>query len=164
MAKLERVYNVPLRKEWLKAPHYKRAKRAVTALRDFLKKHMKSENVKLGRQLNHAVWKRSIKHPPHHVKVTAIKYDDGLVRAELHGFPIEEPKTEEKKGALKTLKEKVMGKKEEKPEQVKEEAKPKEAKTEAKVTELKKTEPKKESKPNKTEHNKQELGTKEQNK
>ena len=37
---LERTYNVPLRKEWLKVPKYKRAKKAVTALRQFLVKHM----------------------------------------------------------------------------------------------------------------------------
>ena len=112
MAKLERVYNIPLRREWLKKPDYKRAKKAVSAVREFLSRHMKSDNIKLGKHLNEDIWKRGIKNPPHHIKVTAVKYDEGLVRAELVGFPIEEPK-KEKKGKLAALKEKVTGKKKE---------------------------------------------------
>ena len=46
---LERTYNVPLRKEFLKVPKYKRAKKAVKALKQFLAKHMKSDNVKIGK-------------------------------------------------------------------------------------------------------------------
>ena len=97
MAKIERVYNIPLRSEWLKAPPYKRAKKAVTAVREFLIKQMKSEQVKLGRMLNHKIWEHSIKTPPHHIKVSVIKYDDGVVRAELDGFPVEPVAPETKK-------------------------------------------------------------------
>lgn len=86
MAKIERVYNIPLRKEWLKVPKYKRAKKAVAAVREFLQKHMKSENVKLGPELNKLVWIHGIKNPPHHVKVTVVKNDDGRVDAELFGY------------------------------------------------------------------------------
>jgi len=51
---IERTYNVPLRKEWLKAPMYRRSKKAVTALTEFAAKHMKTdiENVKIGKQVN----------------------------------------------------------------------------------------------------------------
>ena len=106
MTKIERVYNIAIRKEWLRAPSYKRAKRAIDAVRAFLKKHMKSENVKLGRMLNMNVWERGIKRPPHHVKVTAVKYDDGLVRAELIGYPVEEAKKVEKASGKEDKKEK----------------------------------------------------------
>ena len=109
MAKIERTYNIPLRREWLNAPSYKRAKKAMAAVRSFLQKHMKSDNVKLGGHLNRHVWKRGIKHPPHHVKVTAIKDDEGIVRAELFGHKIEEKKKEEPKGKLEGLKEKLTG-------------------------------------------------------
>ena len=109
MTKIERIYNIPLRKEWLNAPAYKRAKKAMAAVRIFLQKHMKSEQVKLGGHLNRHVWKRGIKHPPHHVKVTVIKDDDGVVRAELFGHKIEEKKKEEPKGKLEELKEKITG-------------------------------------------------------
>jgi len=57
MAKLERTYNVPLRREWLKAPKYRRSKKAVAALRQFLQKHMKSDVVKLSKRLSVTVEK-----------------------------------------------------------------------------------------------------------
>ena len=82
---LERTYNVPLRKEYMKAPRWNRTKKAVTALRQFLAKHMKSEDVRLSRELNEAVWKHGIKNPPHHIKVKAVKDDKGVVKAELFG-------------------------------------------------------------------------------
>lgn len=80
---LERVYNVPLRKEWLKKPKYKRAKKAVTALRNFISKHMKSENVKIGKYANLELWKNGIKNPPHHIQVICKKFEDGKVEVEL---------------------------------------------------------------------------------
>ena len=38
---LEREYIVPLRREWLKVAKFKRANRAVKALKKFLARHMK---------------------------------------------------------------------------------------------------------------------------
>lgn len=98
---LERTYNVPLRKEYQKAPRWKRTEKAVVGLRQFLGKHMKSEKVLLSITLNNLLWKHGIKNPPHHVKVTAIKDKEGVVHAELFG----EKKTEPK-GAKKASKEK----------------------------------------------------------
>lgn len=80
---MERLYNVPLRKEAAKAKRHERTKRAVSALRAFLARHMKSETVVLGPGINEKLWERGIKHPPHHIKVKATKDDDGTVRAEL---------------------------------------------------------------------------------
>ena len=74
--KIERTYNVPLRKEYRKAPQWKRTPRAVKALKAFLAKHMKSDNVKLGPKLNEEMWKHGMKNPPHHVKVNVTKEDD----------------------------------------------------------------------------------------
>ena len=93
MAVLERTYNVPLRKEFQKAPMYRRAKKAVIALREFLMRHMKASEVKVGPALNHMIWARGIKHPPHHVKVNAVRDDAGVVKAELFGVKWEEKKT-----------------------------------------------------------------------
>ncbi len=84
-AQLERTYNVPLRKEYQKAPSWKRTKKAVSALRNFLKKHMKSDDVRLGKSLNEEMWKHGIRNPPHHVKVNVKKDEEGVVRAELFG-------------------------------------------------------------------------------
>ncbi len=86
---MERTYNVPLRKEFMKVPKYKRTKKAVTALREFLQKHMKADTVKLGKNLNEHMWKNGIKRPPHHVKITAVKEDD-VVKAELFGHEYRE--------------------------------------------------------------------------
>ncbi len=101
MAVLERIYNVPLRKEFQKAPMYRRAKKAVIALRAFLMRHMKASDVKLGPALNHAIWARGIKRPPHHVKVTVIRGEDGIAKAELFGVDWADkkaaPPVEEKK-------------------------------------------------------------------
>lgn len=94
---LERTYNIPLRKEYQKSPRWKRTKKAVIATKQFLQKHFKSEEVKLGKHLNENLWKRGIQNPPHHIKVTAIKDEKGVVRAELFGHKIEGEKKEEKK-------------------------------------------------------------------
>lgn len=80
---LERVYNVPLRKEYQKAPNWRRTPKAVKALRQFISKHMKSENVLIGKYANLELWKHGIKNPPHHIKVNAVKDDKGVVKAEL---------------------------------------------------------------------------------
>jgi len=96
----ERTYVIPLRKEFQKAPKYKRAKKAISAVRIFLKRHMKSDNIKLGAHLNEFLWSRGIKNPPHKVQVNVTKDSEGVVKAELIGAPKEE--TKDKKGKKKT--------------------------------------------------------------
>ena len=138
---LERTYNVPLRKEFLKVPKYKRAKKAVKALKEFLVKHMKSDNVKIGKYLNDEIWKHGIKNPPHHVKVNAVKDKDDLVTAELVGAPVEKKEeTKEEKVSPKTEESKIeeKSKTEEKPTEtkaeksLKKEEKPKETQADKK--------------------------------
>lgn len=108
-AKIQRTYNVPLRKEWLKVPKYKRAKKAITGLKIFLTRHMKCENLIIGKHLNEAIWKHGIKNPPHHIKVDVLKEDD-LVVAELSGKPLPEIKEGEKKqGVVGKVLDKIMG-------------------------------------------------------
>lgn len=98
---LERTYNVPLRREYLKAPNWNRTKKAVSALRQFLSKHMKSTDIRLTNTLNKELWKHGIKNPPHHVKVTVSKDDKGVVMAELFGA---KPKVEHSKVVSKVVK------------------------------------------------------------
>ncbi|MBL7055329.1 60S ribosomal protein L31 [Candidatus Woesearchaeota archaeon] len=100
---LERTYNVPLRKEFLKAPNWNRTPKAVRALKQFIVKHMKSEDVSIGRYANELLWKKGIKSPPHHIKVNVTKDNKGKVVAELVELPgkakraIENLKQREKK-------------------------------------------------------------------
>ena len=122
---IERTYNVPLRKEFQKVPRWKKSKKAVTALRQFLSKHMKSDNVKLSKEINEKVWEHGIKNPPHHVKVSVTKDSEGVVRAELFGMKKEKKKVEKKP---EVKKEEKVEKVEEKKEEVKEV--PKEVKAE----------------------------------
>tara|TARA_Y100000310_G_scaffold302329_1_gene339545 strand:+ start:929 stop:1294 length:366 start_codon:yes stop_codon:yes gene_type:complete len=82
---IERVYNIPLRKEFQKVARWKKTKKATTALKQFLRKHMKSDNVKISKEINERLWKHGIKNPPHHVKVNVTKDSEGVVKAELFG-------------------------------------------------------------------------------
>lgn len=128
---LERTYVVPLRREWLKSPNWKRTKKAALALRQFLVRHMKPEgmdpkNVKIGKWLNEELWKHGIRKPPCKVKITATKDEKGIVLAELVGAPKEE--VEEGKKAVKKKEkkeEKKVKEAEEKKEEKKEEEKTK---------------------------------------
>lgn len=101
--KLQRVYNIPLRKITEGTPRYRKAKRAIHGIREFLARHMKAEekDIKLGEYLNMKVWERSIRNIPHHVKVDVTKDSEGKVKAELVGAPVKEKRPESKKKAEK---------------------------------------------------------------
>ena len=107
----ERTYNVPLRKEYLKVANWRRTEKAVTAVKEFLVRHMKSKEVKLSKPLNEKLWEHGIKNPPHHVKITVSKDENGVVRAKLYGEKDENstPKKKETKKvkATKTPESKV---------------------------------------------------------
>ncbi|MBI4152570.1 60S ribosomal protein L31 [Candidatus Woesearchaeota archaeon] len=100
---VERTYNVPLRKEYQKVPNWKRTNKAVVALRQFLARHMKTEDVRLAKDVNEKLWQHGIKNPPHHVKVTVTKDEKGIARAELFGVEKKE-KAPQKKAGAKTAK------------------------------------------------------------
>ncbi|PIN74449.1 hypothetical protein COV18_07395 [Candidatus Woesearchaeota archaeon CG10_big_fil_rev_8_21_14_0_10_37_12] len=161
---LERSYVIPLRSEWLKAPKYRRAKRAISAVRSFLVKHMKSDDVLVGTSINLAVWKNGIKNPPGKIAVDVKKDDKGIVRAELTGVPIITETVEEKKGLMGKLADKISrGEKKESKKEVEvqdvkpEEQKPVDTKKEVKIKDdLKDVEPLKSSEsPVKTEEKKE---------
>jgi large subunit ribosomal protein L31e len=89
---LEREYIIPLRKEWLKVPQYKRANKAVKAIKEFLVRHMKLyerdlKDVKIDKYLNNEIRFRGMRKPLAKVKVKARKYDDGIVKVELAEVP-----------------------------------------------------------------------------
>ncbi len=110
--KLERTYNVPLRKEFRKVPRWRRTKKAVDALRQFLVRHMKSENVKLGKELNEELWKHGIRNPPHHIKVNVTKDEKGEVKAELFGVGKEVREVPKKKEKVEKTEVKAEAQKE----------------------------------------------------
>ena len=88
--KIEREYVIPLRVEWRKVPRYKRANKAVRAIREFLVQHMKIydrdlKKIKIDRYLNEAVWFRGIKKPSAKIKVRAVR-DRENVKVELVNY------------------------------------------------------------------------------
>lgn len=117
--KLEREYIIPLRHRWSIVPRYKRANKAVKAIKEFLVRHMKIRDrdlkkIRISKYLNEVVWFRGIKNPPSKIKVKAIKEGD-IVRAEAVEMPerIKFKKIREEK-IEQTAKEIAKKKKEEK--------------------------------------------------
>ena len=120
---LEREYVVPLRREFLKTPRYKRTNKAVTALRSFMVKHMKSNDVSIGSHLNQELWKNGIKNPPHKVTVKATKDDSGKVFVELKEIPVTKPRVNKRLARVEKSESSEGSKKEESKDAKKEDAK-----------------------------------------
>ena len=78
----EQIYIIPLR-DVQHTPRWERGKRAMKAIRDFLARHMKSEDIRLDQSINEAVWERGSHKPPSRIRVRAMKFEDGQVQAEL---------------------------------------------------------------------------------
>ena len=144
--KTQRLYTIPLTDAW-KVPYKRRAKKAVALIQKFAERHMKADpkNVRVGTQLNEAIWARGIKFPPRKVKVQAVPQEIDVkgkkstnVWIELEGVKLELEK--KKKEAPKKKEEKKT--EAPKADAVKAEAK----KTEAHKTEEKKAEVKSEEK------------------
>lgn len=73
MTELKREYVIPLRRKSRTAPKWRRSKKAVVVLKDFIRKHMKTEDVIVCNDLNDFIWARGIKNPPSKVNVIALK-------------------------------------------------------------------------------------------
>lgn len=155
----EMTYTIPLREDFVKVPKHRRAKRAISKIKSYITRHMKSEDVKIGKVLNEKIWANGIKNPPGKVTVKAKRVEDS-VTVELEGHEYNSEAVQTKKEEPKTLKDKLKAKmgnapgkkpeKEEKPKtpKAKEEKKP-EAKPEVKPAEK----PKAEEKPKTTPSN-----------
>lgn len=78
----EKIYVIPLR-EAKRVTRQRRARRAAKVVREFLARHMKSDEIKLDSELNRKLWERGAKHPPAKIRVKAVKQDDGTVEASI---------------------------------------------------------------------------------
>ncbi len=80
----EHVYTIPLR-ETKKSPRWRRSKRAIAEIREYLARHLSAEPemVKLDSSINERVWERGSRNPPSKIIVRAMKFEDGVVEAEL---------------------------------------------------------------------------------
>ena len=75
---MERVYVIPLR-DAKKVPRTKRSPKATRVVREFIQKHMKSDDVKMDSSVNEKIWERGIQKIPPKIKVKATKEEDGSV-------------------------------------------------------------------------------------
>ncbi len=112
--KLEREYIIPLRRKFQHVPRYKKTPKAVKSIKEFLARHMKIRDrdlkkIKIDRYVNEFMWARSIKNPPHKIKVKSIK-DGENIRVELVDYP-DKLKFKKLREEKKELKAKEAGKK-----------------------------------------------------
>ena len=69
---LERTYTIPLFPKLNSTPRTKRAPRAMRLIREFIVKHMKSEDILMDQAVNEFIWSRGIKKPPRKISVRAL--------------------------------------------------------------------------------------------
>lgn len=104
----ERIYTINLRKEFLKVARYKKSKKSIKAIKEYISKHMKVElsNVHIGRYLNLKIWERGMKNPPSKIKIHTIVHE-GIGYVELPEKPFvfktEEKKEDKKKSSGKVV-------------------------------------------------------------
>lgn len=79
---MERVYVIPLR-DVKNVPRTIRSPRAIRYVKEFIKKHMKTEDVLIDASVNEKIWERGIQKIPPKIKVKATKDEDGLVEVTL---------------------------------------------------------------------------------
>ncbi|MFH1451702.1 MAG: 50S ribosomal protein L31e [archaeon] len=111
VSELKREYIIPLKRGVLKAPQYRRAKKAIRIIREFIVRHMKVRDrdlkkVKIDRYLNNEIWFRGIKKPANKIKVIATTKGDFVYveLAEIHEavkFAMEKDKKKKAKTVLK---------------------------------------------------------------
>ena len=166
---LERVYTIPLGKVLLSQSQH-RAVRAINMIREFARKHMKTQEIKIDEEVAHLIWSKGVRSPPRKIRVKMTKTDDGYILVTNYEDDVESDEKDSKKSSeikqkvepqtddpdaievteetLKEVAPKEVAPKEEKPKA--KESKPKESKPKAKESKPKAKESKpkaKESKP-----------------
>jgi len=69
----EKYLTLNLRKLLVKKQNWRRSESAVFILKRFLKRHLKTDKIKISTALNNLIWKRGIKNPKTKIKVKAVK-------------------------------------------------------------------------------------------
>ena len=100
---LERVYTINLGKVLL-SPNNIRAKRAINMIREFARRHMKTEDIKIDEDVAHSIWLRGIKHPPRKIRVLMTKTDEGYVLVSKYEDVDTKSETKDEKPSLETPK------------------------------------------------------------
>jgi large subunit ribosomal protein L31e len=75
---LTRVYTINLGKAWI-VPQYRRTDRVINIVKDFAKRHMKTDDIKIDQDLNRQIWSRGKTNPPRKVRVKMVKDEEDMV-------------------------------------------------------------------------------------
>jgi len=78
----ERVYTVPLKHAWI-TPANKRTPRSIRILKEFIRKHMKSDTIVISSEVNEKLWSRGIQGRFRKIRVRAIKDKENIVKVNL---------------------------------------------------------------------------------
>ncbi|ATZ61036.2 MAG: 50S ribosomal protein L31e [Methanosarcinales archaeon Met12] len=80
----EQIYTIPL-KDTKKVPRWRRSKRAMKEIREYLIRHMKvdPEKLHLDESINKKIWERGSEAPPSKIRIKAMKFEDGVVETEV---------------------------------------------------------------------------------
>ncbi|MGA9152781.1 MAG: 50S ribosomal protein L31e [Candidatus Nitrosopolaris sp.] len=94
-----RIDTVNVGRAWI-TPRYRRTDRVISMIREFAKKGMKSDEVKLDQDLNRQIWRRGKTNPPRKVRLKLVKDEDGTVVVSLYDEAIKDeqdkPRSKEK--------------------------------------------------------------------
>ena len=93
---LERVYTIPLGKVLLSQSQH-RAVRAINMIREFGRKHMKTQEIKIDEELAQLIWSRGVRSPPRKIRVKMTKTDDGYILVTNYEEGTESDETDSKK-------------------------------------------------------------------
>ena len=105
----EKIFTIPLRDVFVK-PRTKRAELAMKYIKQFLVKHMKIEDVKIGESINKEIWSRGIQKPPRRVRIHAL-VEENIIYTEMLGVDIKTPSKEDikkKEDKKKVKKDKII--------------------------------------------------------
>jgi large subunit ribosomal protein L31e len=78
----ERIYTIPLGRAWI-APRYRRAEKAISVLRKFVKRHMKPSKTLIEPSVNEEIWRNGAYNPPRKIRVRLSKDDEDIVTVSL---------------------------------------------------------------------------------
>jgi large subunit ribosomal protein L31e len=101
----EKIYTINLTEAYKKALR-RRSPYAVRIVKEHVKTHTKAKEVRIGKNLNEAIWVRGIKRPARSVRVKVVR-DGDIAKVELMGFDYMEFKAQPKKERV-GMKEKLL--------------------------------------------------------
>ena len=84
-----RIDTVNVGRAWV-TPRYRRTDRVIGMIREFAKKSMKSDEVKLDQDLNRQIWRRGKTNPPRKIRLKLVKDEDGTVVVSLYDEAIKD--------------------------------------------------------------------------